>query len=153
VNAEPAVQMSAAGRYETAVLFGDQVHVAGMTPRQGAAAPPRGRIGDTIDEAEARRLVALATNRATAAAEWATRGEERPSFVPLMLTVYLVTTSGFERHSVVADAASDVVSAWCGGRLPARAAVGVRSLPGGAPLEVSLVVGIERRPAPGSRGS
>jgi hypothetical protein len=40
----------------------------------------------------------------------------------------------------VADGASSVLSATFGGQVPARAAVGVCSLPGGAPVEVVLAV-------------
>ncbi len=38
----------------------------------------------------------------------------------------------------MADGASSVLAASFGGQVPARAAVGVSSLPGGAPVEVVL---------------
>jgi enamine deaminase RidA (YjgF/YER057c/UK114 family) len=57
---------------------------------------------------------------------------------PISLTVYVRSRTDFTRHSEVADGASSVVAQSFDGQLPARAAIGVSSLPGGAPVEVVL---------------
>jgi enamine deaminase RidA (YjgF/YER057c/UK114 family) len=57
---------------------------------------------------------------------------------PVGLTVYVRSRADFTQHSDVADGASRALAANFGGQVPARAAIGVSSLPGGAPVEVVL---------------
>jgi enamine deaminase RidA (YjgF/YER057c/UK114 family) len=63
------------------------------------------------------------------------------------LTVYVAAADGFTRHAAVADGASAALREALGERgVVARTAVGVRTLPSGAPVEVALVAAV--RPAP-----
>ena len=55
----------------------------------------------------------------------------------LRMTVYVACADGFTDLSAVADGASEVLDGLGLGR-PARSAIGVRALPGGAPVEVEL---------------
>jgi len=58
----------------------------------------------------------------------------------LSLTVYIATEDDFESHSQVADFASDYLYRELGeAGIGSRAAVGVATLPGKAPVEIQLV--------------
>ncbi|SDE69009.1 RidA family protein [Auraticoccus monumenti] len=126
-----------AGAYQVALRHGEQVFVAGMTPREGDTLLATGQVGTTVGLEEGARLAGVAARRALDAAATCLSGSER--LVPLSMTVY-VSTSRFDLPlSAVADGASDVVAA-ATGSLPVRAALGVSGLPGGSPVEVSLVL-------------
>ncbi|WP_147264139.1 RidA family protein [Desertihabitans brevis] len=136
-----------AARYRVALRHGDQVFVAGMTPREGDHLLAVGRVGTEIDVGTARELAGVAAARSLAAAASCRVAGER--LVPLSMTVYVSTVDPTIAISEVADGASDrLVEAT--GSLPVRAAVAVAGLPGGAPVEVSLVVGVV--PEGGARG-
>ena len=132
-----------AGDYNSAVVFGDQVFVAGMTPKIDDVLVASGCVGTTVSVSKGSELAGIAARRAIAAVE--ARCAAATDLVPLSLTVFVNSDPHFTDHSAVADGASRVIAEWAGGRLPARAAVGVNSLPGNAPVEVSLVVGIAPR--------
>ncbi len=130
-----------AGAYRPALVFGDQVFVAGMTPRAGERLLTTGLVGDQVPPGRARELAAVAAERALLAARQA--AGEGIELLPLSMTVYVAAIEGYTEFSAVADGASEAILA-ATGRLPVRAAVGVRGLPGGAPVEVSLILGIVR---------
>jgi enamine deaminase RidA (YjgF/YER057c/UK114 family) len=128
-----------AGAYAVARAVGDLIHTAGMTPRRDGVLVSRGTLGGTIDDVQGRELAALATERALDAATSILRQGQRLVEV-ISLTVFIATTPDYERHSGIADAASAVVTdRMPAAPLPVRAAVGVASLPGGAPVEVQLI--------------
>jgi enamine deaminase RidA (YjgF/YER057c/UK114 family) len=128
-----------AGAYAVARAVGDLVHTAGMTPRRDDTLVARGTLGDTIDDDHGRELAALATERALDAATSILGPGEHLTEV-VSLTVFIAATPTYERHSSIADAASSViVDRMPEAPLPVRAAVGVASLPGGAPVEVQLI--------------
>jgi enamine deaminase RidA (YjgF/YER057c/UK114 family) len=61
------------------------------------------------------------------------------------MSVYIACVDGFTDLSAVADGASEALEAHLGpvaGR-PARSAIGVRALPGGAPVEIELTAVVE----------
>jgi enamine deaminase RidA (YjgF/YER057c/UK114 family) len=129
----------AAGDYSVARIAGNLVFTAGMTPRADGALIATGLVGAEVSESDARALTAVATERALRAAESVLSGSAQ-LVEAISLTVYVAADSGFTRLSYVADAASGVI----GQRFPeadqpVRAAVGVASLPGGAPVEVQLI--------------
>jgi enamine deaminase RidA (YjgF/YER057c/UK114 family) len=60
------------------------------------------------------------------------------------MTVFIAASADFADHTAVADGASETLLATLGERgTVARAAVGVTSLPSGAPLEVVLTAAVE----------
>lgn len=132
-----------AGAYAVARRVGGLVYTAGMTPRRGGSLVATGLLGDEISVESGRELTTLATERALdAAASILQPGESLVGV--LSLTVFLAATPNFTEHSGVADAASAVVAdRMHGAPLPVRAAVGVASLPGSAPVEVQLVVEVD----------
>ncbi|TQL55568.1 RidA family protein [Subtercola boreus] len=133
----------AAGAYSVARRIGGLVHTAGMTPRRGGALVATGMIGGDISIESGRELTTLATERALEAAASILLPTESLAGV-VSLTVFLAAIPSFTEHSAVADAASALVSERMpGAPLPVRAAVGVASLPGGAPVEVQLIAEVE----------
>lgn len=134
-----APEVSPTGDYATAVRFADLVFTAGMTPRTDSGGLAiHGTVGEDVSLSEARHAAALAARRALRAA--AVHCEPARSRA-VSLTVYVRCDASFTRMSEVADAASAVITEGTAGSAPVRAAVGVVSLPGGAPVELSLVLG------------
>ncbi|MEY9778328.1 RidA family protein [Arthrobacter sp. MW3 TE3886] len=131
-----------AGSYESVIVFGDTAYVAGMTPRIDGALIVRGTVGREVDATTARDAAKVAASRAVTAL---TESSITGTVIPLSMTVYVRCVPEFEALGDIADGASEAIAEWSGGLLPARAAVGVAALPGGAPVEVSLVVGIRSR--------
>jgi len=89
---------------------------AGMTPRRDGRLTLTGLVGRDLDVPAASEAAGLAARNAVAA-----------------------VADGFTDLSAVADGASAALDALAPGLgRPARSAVGVRALPGGAPVEVEL---------------
>lgn len=138
VSAAPAPQ----GRYVPAVVAGGLVHSAGMTPRRAGTLVLTGCVGADITPAQARWAAGLAAGNALLAVTEAAGGLDRIARA-VRMTVYVRCTDDFTALSAVADGASAVLARRLGeDALPARAAVGVRALPGGAPVEVDLTVAL-----------
>lgn len=138
------------GRYVPAVAHAGMVVTAGMTPRRDGALVWRGAVGDELGLDEAVDAAGLAATNALAAAAHAAGGVERLTRL-VSLTVYVACGEGFRALSAVADGASAALAAALGttGRAAAaRAAVGVRALPDGAPVEVQLTAAFD--PASGA---
>jgi enamine deaminase RidA (YjgF/YER057c/UK114 family) len=134
------------GHYAPAVVHGGLVFTAGMTPRRDGELASRGTVGADLSAAEGRAAARLAAANALSAAARAAGGLDRIERC-LTLTVYIVCVPGFTEHSAVADGASSALAEWLDDRgTAARAAIGVASLPSGAPVEVQLVAAI-RAPA------
>lgn len=130
--------LSPMGAYALTTPAGDLLFVAGMTPRGDDGTLKPGVVGADLDVDGAREAAARAVSRALDAAS------VRPRYTRVVsMTVFVRCTSEFVALSEVADAASARVHDWAPTEpLPARAAIGVQSLPGGAPVEVSLVLGV-----------
>lgn len=108
---------------------------AGMTPRLDGELTVTGVVGRELDTPTAAAAAGLAARNALAAVVREAGGLRRL----LRMTVYVACTDGFTELSAVADGASAELDrlAPAAGR-PARSAIGVRALPGGAPVEVEL---------------
>lgn len=86
--------------------------------------------------------VLLACGNAVAAARGMLDSGERIRAI-LSLTVYVAAEPGFTAHSRLADFASAFLRSELGtDGVGARAAVGVATLPGNAPLEIQLVASV-----------
>ena len=132
------------GAYRPAVRHGDLIFTSGMTPRRGGALSHAGRMR-AADPIEAHRdAVVLATLNALTAAQGCLADSERIAVV-LQLTVFLNTEPEFSAHSKVADFASATLISQLGPDcIGSRAAIGVASLPAGAPVEITLVASVVR---------
>jgi enamine deaminase RidA (YjgF/YER057c/UK114 family) len=127
------------GNYVPAKRNGDLIFVSGMTPRKGGKLICTGSVsqGDALERCREAAELAV-ENAVQAASDQLRSGEILGS--PLSLTVFINSRPEFEGHSIVADYASAHIEKLFGGEIPSRAAVGSSSLPGGATLEISLVV-------------
>lgn len=125
------------GAYRPAVRAGSLVASAGMTPRADGRLTLSGRLGEDLDLEAGKHASALAARNALAAVAEAAGGADRIEAVVAM-TVYIACAPGFTELSAVADGASEALAEHLPGQAPARSALGVQSLPGGAPVEVQL---------------
>jgi len=121
---------------------GGFLHVAGQTPHVRGELRLRGAVGDGphhVSPEQARELAGEAALNAIAAIADHLGDLRRLSHL-VSATVFVASDPAFARHPWVADGASETLVELFGeaGR-HARAAVGVASLPDGAPVEVSVV--------------
>ncbi|HEY5856915.1 MAG TPA: RidA family protein [Aldersonia sp.] len=127
------------GDYVPAVFDDGVVYTAGMTPRRDGVLTVRGVVGSSVSLELARAAAGLAAANALAAAR-AALPDDATRLRCLRLTVYVACAPDFHDLSRVADGASAAISATLGpDALPARSAIGVQTLPSGAPVEVDLV--------------
>jgi enamine deaminase RidA (YjgF/YER057c/UK114 family) len=129
-----------AGNYRAAVAAHRVVRSAGMIPRVDGVLSISGRVGDDVDVPAARDAAALSARNALAAVAAAVGGLAQLEAV-LQLRVFVRCAADFTEISAVAEGASQALVEVLGevrGR-GVRTAVGVVSLPGGAPVEVELV--------------
>ncbi|MGO3151777.1 MAG: RidA family protein [Galactobacter sp.] len=118
---------------------GGLLYVAGQTPHVAGALSLRGRVGQDVTAEQARELARTAALNAVSAL--------RAHLGSLTLVAGIVTVTGyvaaapdFTRHPWVIDGASAaLIECFGDDGIHARAAVGVASLPDGAPVEVSVV--------------
>ena len=131
------------GKYKPAVRYGNLIFTAGMTPRKDGVLLMSGKISpdrplDDYQDA----VIQAASNALTAAQNTLAEGEKIVQI--LSLTVYLNATEDYTTHAKVGD----IVSGWLYEQLGdagigARAAIGLATLPGNAPVEVQLVAAAE----------
>lgn len=132
------------GDYVAATRHGDLIHTAGMTPRQDGRLLFTGPVRKDAALDDWRDAVVLACRNALTAARAMLAPGEGIAAV-LHMTVYIAAEAGFTAHSRLADFASAHLRAELGeaGRC-ARAAIGVATLPGDAPVEIGLIVAAGR---------
>jgi enamine deaminase RidA (YjgF/YER057c/UK114 family) len=130
------------GAYVPVVVHGGIAYTAGMTPRRYGELVVSGVVGRDLDVAAAREAAGFAAGNAVTAVVEAVG---LPAILRcLKMTVFIAAVDGFTAHSAVADGASTVLRERLGERgVVARSAVGVRTLPSGAPVEVELVVAVD----------
>lgn len=134
---EPA---PAKGRYRSAVVDGGRLWVSGHTGRSATVPAAAGSVGQDLTVEEGRASARLAAVNLIAAAVSAVPPERLARL--LFLRGYVRTSADFGEHPAVIDAASEVLDHVLGGGGHARAAIGVRSLPGGACVELEAVFGL-----------
>jgi enamine deaminase RidA (YjgF/YER057c/UK114 family) len=131
------------GDYRAAARHGNLIYTAGMTPREYGRLVTIGTVGAEITVGQAQTAASLAVSNALDAAESLLETGEIIGQC-LHLTVYVASVNAFTEHSRVADAASGVIRERLGASaVGPRAAVGVASLPSGAPVEVEVVATVQ----------
>jgi enamine deaminase RidA (YjgF/YER057c/UK114 family) len=129
-----------AAHYALASLHGGLLYLSGQLPRVGGKVAVTGRVGEDVPLGEAQRAARLCTLRALGAMRQVLGSLDRVERV-LKLQVFVRCSEEFQRHSEVADAASELLVQVFGAvGLAARTAVGVYQLPQGASVELDLVV-------------
>lgn len=138
MNTSPIPQ----GKYRPAARFGQLIFTAGMTPRVNGVLLLCGPIDPEKPLETYREAVRQAARNALTAARNMLGEGERIGTV-LSMTVYLSFSGPAEKHSKIADFASEYLFEELGeAGIACRAAVGVASLPGNAPVEISLTVSV-----------
>ena len=127
------------GNYVPARRQGSLIVTSGMTPRRKGVLIMTGNVGPGTVLEDYREAVELACGNALNAATAQLRTGERIAMV-LGLSVFIATDPGFTAHSKLADFASDYLRDRLGpDGVGARAAIGVATLPGNAPVEIQLI--------------
>lgn len=130
------------GAYRPVAAAGSLAVTAGMTPRVDGRLVVRGVVGGDLDVDAAQQAAHLAARNAVAALVSGCGGPDGVERC-LRMTVYVACVDGFTELSAVADGASRAVAEHLpDAGLPVRSAVGVRALPGGAPVEVELMAAL-----------
>lgn len=132
------------GKYVPASRFENLIYTAGMTPRKNGVLIQKGKVSSDLPAAAYKEAVRQSAANALTAA----RGllADREDFEQIVsLTVYLNAEDTFEAHSTLADFASDYLYEQLGSKgIGSRAAVGVASLPGNAPVEIQLIAAVAK---------
>ena len=127
------------GKYKPAVRHGDLIFTAGMTPRKDGVLLMSGRVSPDQPVEFYRDAIRQAAANALTAARNCLAEEERIAQV-LSLTVYVNAAPDYTTHAKIGDVASEYLLEQLGDAgIGPRAAIGVATLPGGAPVEIQLV--------------
>ncbi|BDH63024.1 hypothetical protein MTP04_31540 [Lysinibacillus sp. PLM2] len=130
------------GNYVPATRFGNLIYTAGMTPRNNGVLIQSGKVSAYQSASTYKAAVRQAAANALTAAENILKEQEYIEQV-LTLTVYINADANFTSHSSLADYASQYLYEELGSvGIGSRAAIGVSSLPGNAPVEIQLVAAV-----------
>jgi enamine deaminase RidA (YjgF/YER057c/UK114 family) len=130
---------AAVGDYVPARIAGDLVFTSGQLPLADGELVASGTVGADVPLETARRCAELCALRALAAASSVVDLDAVVGVVKLV--GYVASAPGFTAQPAVVDGASAVMrAAFAADGAHAREAVGVASLPLGAPVEVSVVL-------------
>ena len=128
------------GKYVPATRGGNMIFTAGMTPRNNGVLIFSGKVtAEEPLETYRDAVRQAACNCLTAARNKLEEGESIQRV--LSMTVYINAAPGFSSHAKLADFASEYLGEELGDAgIGARAAIGIASLPGDAPVEIQLVL-------------
>ncbi len=141
LSVPPAPQ--ALGDYVPAVRCENLVFTAGQLPVRDGVLVAEGRVGADVTLEQAQEAAQIAALNALAAASTVCDLDSVERVVKL--TGYVSSAEDFVAQPTVVNGASGVMKAAFGeAGLHAREAVGVASLPLGAPVEISLVLQLAR---------
>ena len=130
------------GKYVPATRHGDMIFTAGMTPRDNGVLIKTGKISIADPIEDYRDAVRQAAKNALSAARSKLSEGEHIGHI-LLITVYVNAEEGYSTQAKIADHASEYFCEELGeAGIGARAAVGVASLPGNAPVEISIICAI-----------
>ncbi len=133
------------GKYVPATRFGRLIFTAGMTPRKNGILILSGKVAAEGELEQYRDAVNQAVSNALIAAQNMLAAGESIQQV-LQLTVYVNAEQGFQKHSRLADFATDYLCGELGeAGVAARAALGIASLPGDAPVEIQMICAVRER--------
>jgi enamine deaminase RidA (YjgF/YER057c/UK114 family) len=130
------------GQYAPARRHGNLIFTAGMTPRKDGVLLFTGPVRTSDAPEIYKEAVVIACSNALFAARSLLADGEKIATI-LSLTVYIAAESDFTSHSRLADFASQFLFSELGEQgIGSRAAVGVATLPGNAPVEVPIIAGV-----------
>jgi enamine deaminase RidA (YjgF/YER057c/UK114 family) len=136
MNTSPPIPQ---GRYLSAARHADLIYTSGMTPRVNGELQYTGPVSADDSLEDHRAAVELAASNAITAAEGLLKDGESIARI-LQLQVFINAQQGFTDHAALADFASHKIADQLGsGCIGSRAAIGVATLPGDAPVEITIV--------------
>ncbi len=126
--------------YVPAIRTGNLVYASGQTPTIGGVLQVHGKLGAEVSVEEGQAAARLAAINCLAEVRALVGSLDRVARV-VRLTGYVASAPGFGQQPAVMNGASQLLEQVFGeaGR-HARSAIGVAELPGGAPVEVELIV-------------
>lgn len=131
------------GKYVPATRYGNLIFTAGMTPRKDGELQFVGKVRADEPLETYREAVRIAACNALTAAQNALAEGEKIVRV-LLFWVYINAEEGFTSHAKLADFGSDYLAEELGAAgSAARAAIGLGTLPGNAPVEIQLICAVE----------
>lgn len=126
-------------QYTAVREWGGLLYVAGQTPHVLGQLEHRGRVGTDVSVADGRAMARRAALNVLAALNEYLGTLDRLAGV-VSLTGFVACADDFTEHPAVINGASELfVELFGQDGVHARAAVGVSSLPGGAPVEISVI--------------
>ncbi|MGB3355177.1 MAG: RidA family protein [Mycobacterium sp.] len=130
------------GAYFPSRRCGDQLWLSGATARREGVPALRGVVGEDVDAEQAAEQAGLAALNLLGAIDAAVGLDTVAAVV--QLRGYVRAVPDFDTHPAVIDGASRVLLGAFGSEVGAhaRTAIGVASLPGGACVELDLVVSV-----------
>jgi enamine deaminase RidA (YjgF/YER057c/UK114 family) len=132
------------GSYVEAVQTGNLLFLSGMLPVALGKPAFIGRLGKELDASSGREAVRVAALNVLAAARGHLGSLDKVTRV-VRLGVYLATSGDFFDQPKVADAASDLFRDVFGAdKTSTRMVFGVASLPLGMPVELEVILDVER---------
>ena len=127
------------GRYLPAKKSKGFIYSAGMTPRLDGKLILEGKVTNDREISFYQEAVVQATKNALTAIK-NTLGEGEVLEEIISMTVYVNAEEDFTTHSKIADLGSNYLFEVLGEKgISPRAAIGVTTLPGNAPVEIQLV--------------
>jgi enamine deaminase RidA (YjgF/YER057c/UK114 family) len=128
--------------YVPAVKIGNLVFASGQTPTRGGQLVLRGKVGAEVSIDEGADAAAIALLNCLAEVRSVIESLDEIERI-VKLNGYVASAPGFDQQPTVINGASLMLERIFGdaGR-HARAAIGVAELPGGAPVEIDLIVEI-----------
>ena len=130
------------GKYVPANRFENLIFTAGMTPRDNGVLIKTGKIAISDPIEDYRDAVRQAAKNALTAARNKLEEGERIERI-LLITAYVNAEEGYTTQAKIADHASEYFCEELGeAGIGSRAAVGVASLPGNAPVEISIICAV-----------
>ncbi|WP_043932497.1 RidA family protein [Bacillus sp. EB01] len=130
------------GKYVPASRYENLIYTAGMTPRNNGVLIQEGKVSAGLPVGTYNAAVRQAAANALTAAKNMINEQERLEQI-LALTVYINAEDTFQAHSSLADFASEYLFEELGhAGIGSRAAIGVASLPGNAPIEIQLIASV-----------
>ncbi|MFD1452931.1 MULTISPECIES: RidA family protein [Oceanobacillus] len=138
IHSEENVSPIPQGQYIPASRFGDLIFTSGMTPRRKGILIQTGKVSSEEPLHIYKKAVRLAVSNALNAANNIINEDEKLNQI-LALNVYVNAQESFQAHSDLADFASEYLYEQLGQNvIGSRAAIGVASLPGNAPIEIQI---------------
>ncbi|MBT2679307.1 RidA family protein [Bacillus sp. ISL-35] len=129
--------------FQPGVISGNMVYLSGQTPRVNGVQKYSGTLGVDISIEEAQEAARICTLNLLAALK-GTIGDLNKVKRVVKMDGYVAATSDFKDHPAVINVASNLLNEIFGKENGhARKAVGMVSLPGGAPVEIEMVVEIK----------